>query len=209
MDELLGLIVLIGVGIISSHLKAKKAQQKSSRKMNGFEEAVESMREGKRNVNREVLAQFMPELLEEEEEIMPASPSKPAAPAQPTTKHAEPLVKASRPEKAIIQAAPPANPAGPILKKARQAPFVQMVPNPQPVLFMDHDEPEGTISTQGESAEEHARHRQKILAEEEAIRMEHEALQEIRHMNLQKLRTAVVMSEILDKPVSLRRRRTF
>ena len=74
------------------------------------------------------------------------------------------------------------------------------------VLQLDHDEPEGTVSTQGESAAEHAEHRQKILAEEARIREQQETLQELRHMNRQKLRRAVVMSEVLGKPVSLRPR---
>ena len=77
---------------------------------------------------------------------------------------------------------------------------------PEPVLLLDHDEPEGTVSTQGESTAEHAEHRQKILAEETRLREHQETLQELRHMNRQKLRQAVVMSEVLGKPVSLRPR---
>jgi len=77
---------------------------------------------------------------------------------------------------------------------------------PDPVLYLDHDEPEGTVSTQGESAVEHARHRQKVLGEEARLRQQQETLQELRHLNRQKLRSAVVMSEVLGKPVSLRPR---
>ena len=102
----------------------------------------------------------------------------------------------------MAQAAKPkAKPAEPMAKPAKPVPK-----QAAPVLHLENDDPEGSISTQGESAQEHARHRQKILAEEEQLRREHEDLQEIRSMNLEKLRTAVVMSEVLGKPVSLRRR---
>ena len=77
---------------------------------------------------------------------------------------------------------------------------------PEPMLLSDHDEPEGTVSTQGESTEEHAGHHQKILAEEARMQEVQETLQELRHMNRQKLRQAVVMNEVLGKPVSLRPR---
>ena len=85
-------------------------------------------------------------------------------------------------------------------------PISQAPSKPAPALHPEHDEPEGTVSTQGESAEEHARHRQKLLAEEQARREQHETLRQLQHMNTQKLRAAVVMSEVLGKPVSLRNR---
>lgn len=59
---------------------------------------------------------------------------------------------------------------------------------------------------EGESPLEHAAHRQRVIAEEERVRREHAQLRELRSANLQKLRSAVVMREILDKPVSLRPR---
>ena len=77
---------------------------------------------------------------------------------------------------------------------------------PEPVLLLDHDEPEGTVSTQGESAAEHAEHRREVLAEEARLHEHQETLQELRHLNRQKLRQAVVMSEVFGKPVSLRPR---
>ncbi|MBP3409442.1 MAG: hypothetical protein J6J78_08460 [Clostridia bacterium] len=91
-------------------------------------------------------------------------------------------------------------------KPAKPARAAKPVKAPAPVLHLDHDEPEGTISTQGESAAEHAEHRQKILAEEAKLREQQQTLQELRHLNRQKLRSAVVMSEVLGKPVSLRPR---
>ena len=76
---------------------------------------------------------------------------------------------------------------------------------PQPIVEL-HAEPEGSISTQGESDEEHAEHRRRIAAEEAMRQQEHETLRELREANLEKLRAAVVMSEVLGKPVSLRPR---
>ena len=65
---------------------------------------------------------------------------------------------------------------------------------------------EGFISTQGESIEEHAEHRRKIAEEEAQHRQEREALNDLRNANREKLRAAVVMSEVLGKPVALRPR---
>lgn len=65
---------------------------------------------------------------------------------------------------------------------------------------------EGFISTQGESAEEHAEHRRRIAEEEAQRHQELEALNDLRHANREKLRAAVVMSEVLGKPVALRPR---
>lgn len=65
---------------------------------------------------------------------------------------------------------------------------------------------EGAISTQGESEAEHAEHRRRIAAEEAARRLEREALRDLREANRDKLRTAVIMSDVLSKPVALRPR---
>lgn len=60
---------------------------------------------------------------------------------------------------------------------------------------------------EGESRAEHARHVERIRREEEELRRQQDELAELRNVNIEKLRSAVVMSEILDKPVSLRPRR--
>jgi len=61
-------------------------------------------------------------------------------------------------------------------------------------------------STQGERPSEHARHLERIAAEEKR-QAEAAALQsELRSINRRKLRQAVIMSEILSKPVALRPR---
>lgn len=182
MDDLIGLLVIIGIGVISSARKRKKAQQKAAQKARAFQDAAEIMDENKKPFDAGEWKKFLTEMEKKPE----------AKPAAPKVKAAQPKVKASRPQEQ--------KPA-PAAKAADVRPA-----GPAPVLLLENDDPEGSISTQGESAEEHAKHRQKILAEEEQLRREHETLRELRDMNLEKLRTAVVMSEVLGKPVSLRRR---
>ena len=60
---------------------------------------------------------------------------------------------------------------------------------------------------EGESRREHAAHKQRIAEEEARLHREREELKELRNVNLKKLRSAVVMSEVLGKPVALRGRR--
>ena len=86
----------------------------------------------------------------------------------------------------------------------KPAPAQPARPEPEPVLHVENDEPEGTVSTQGESHEEHARHRAEMLAAEQELLEQQETLRELRRMSTRKLRSAVVMSEVLGKPVSLR-----
>lgn len=185
MDGLISLLIIIGIAAISSSNKKKKQAKQAAnaaRKKQAFDDLAEMEKAARPAAARELVL----ELLKEEV----SSPK--ASPVHPAEKDAAPVQ--------LEMEIPPKKNAKPIVKLTPRT-------KPAPVLFMDHDEPEGSVSTQGESAEEHERHRQKILAEEEKIRSAHEELEEIRNMNLKKLRTAVVMSEILDKPVSLRSRR--
>ncbi len=75
-----------------------------------------------------------------------------------------------------------------------------------------NDEAEGSISTQGnfstqgESPEEHAVHQALIAVQEAMQHQEQEKLESLQNARLEELRTAVVMSEVLGKPVALRRR---
>ena len=91
------------------------------------------------------------------------------------------------------------------LEKKASSKKAKPVKKPRPIVEL-HGKPEGSISTQGESDEEHAEHRRRIAAEEEMRQQEHETLRELREANLERLRAAVVMSEVLGKPVSLRPR---
>lgn len=74
------------------------------------------------------------------------------------------------------------------------------------VLTVPPEHAEGAISTQGESDAEHELHLKQVRDAEQAQQEEHEALLELRRMNREKLRSAVVMSEVLGRPVSLRSR---
>ena len=84
-------------------------------------------------------------------------------------------------------------------------PRPQPKPAPQPAAGL-HTELEGYSSFEGESHEEHAEHLRRIEEEEAQRRQEREALDDLREANLDRLRAAVVMSEVLGKPVSLRPR---
>ena len=64
-------------------------------------------------------------------------------------------------------------------------------------------------SVEGETEAEHAAHRLRAEREEARIQVERAAEQVQTEINLQTLRSAVVMKEILDKPVSLRPRRRY
>ena len=59
-------------------------------------------------------------------------------------------------------------------------------------------------STQGESEAEHHRHMQKIAADERRRLTEKQQAEDARSAKLRRLRQAVIMSEVLSKPVSLR-----
>ena len=64
-------------------------------------------------------------------------------------------------------------------------------------------------SVEGETETEHAAHRLRAKREDMRIGVERAAEQALAEVNLQTLRSAVVMKEILDKPVSLRPRRRY
>lgn len=57
---------------------------------------------------------------------------------------------------------------------------------------------------EGESWREHAAHLARIAREEEKIARRLEEIKRLRDVNLEKLRSAVVMSEVLGKPMALR-----
>lgn len=183
MDGLISLLIVFGISALLSSGKRKKAQQKRAQKVRAFRDAAEVMKASPRPHAREEWEPF------------------PAEPEGPVLKPAAPLVQTPAVPEAsiapIVQAAP-----------QKKAPIVQPAPKQMPAVQAESTAPEGSVSTQGESDEEHAKHRQRILAQEEKLRSEQQAQQEARSMNLQALRTAVVMREILDRPVSLRRRRS-
>lgn len=62
----------------------------------------------------------------------------------------------------------------------------------------------GAVAAQGESEAEHAEHLQRMYAADQENRAQNETLRELRSMNRARLRQAVIMREILDRPVSMR-----
>ena len=73
-------------------------------------------------------------------------------------------------------------------------------PSPQPMHAVH-------FHNEGKHPDEIAENRTKVIEYERKNAELESARQEIREMDLKQLRNAVVMSEILDRPVSLRRRR--
>lgn len=114
------------------------------------------------------------------------TPVRPAPSAKPAVKAAKPTVKAAKP---AVAAAPAAAAAVPAAAMAAA--------------------PEGSISTQGEHPEAHALHQARIAAQEAQLRREWESMAELRNIRLENLRAAVVMSEVLGKPVALRPRNRY
>ena len=159
-----------------------------------------------------ILSSFSKKKKETQKRVAQARTAEPQSEAQPVKKTGQTKIPFTKEEWEAFLAEAKAQekkPVPPPMRKAKPvspAKAAKPARTPAPVLLLDHDEPEGTVSTQGESAAEHAGHRQRVLVEETRLREYQETLQELRHMNRQKLRQAVVMSEILGKPVSLRPR---
>ena len=106
----------------------------------------------------------------------------PTAPAKPVKAQAKPAAQPVKAAAAPIPATPSAPGTG----------SIRMDPNQ---------------GVEGETVAEHSMHRQRAAQAEAQAQIEQEALQALRAANLQALRNAVVMKEILDKPVALRPRR--
>lgn len=64
-------------------------------------------------------------------------------------------------------------------------------------------------ASEGETRAEHEAHNERVHAREQAERQYAEDARARRYANRQRLREAVIMREILDKPVSMRRNRTI
>lgn len=182
MDGLVVILIIIG---IVSRLNKKKQQEKA-RKAQQMADAF---------------AQAFPEA--EKEVPKPAKAVKKAP--KPEIKIPDPVQKAADSVlKAVEQEIPFTKEewAKFIADKGISAPKAP-APKKQPL-------PEGFSpalkSTQGESEAEHRRHIEKIAAEEKQLHQQAENLREMRSMNRQKLRQAVIMSEVLGKPVALRKR---
>jgi hypothetical protein len=62
----------------------------------------------------------------------------------------------------------------------------------------------GSVTAQGESEAEHAEHLHRMYEDDLRARTQNDTLQELRRMNRARLRQAVIMREILDRPISMR-----
>lgn len=206
MDWLIVLLIVIGVISRASKKKKQQAQKQFQQRQAGFDEAAE-LQQGGANRLAEVLRDVSKEL---EDELAPHRSSKPAKPAAqlPYTKEEwQKLFAAPKPQPKPVdkpKAAPAATPTE-----------ASATPTAAPIKALESKALErgvtGSIqlpleAMEGEAPLEHAAHRQRVIADEERLHQEHAQLRELRSANLQKLRSAVVMSEVLGKPVSLRAR---
>ena len=182
-----GLIaVLIIIGLVSSISKAAKKKKKDDGAQRTSERPSPTQPRPsatKIPYTREEWAEFL------KEEGVPEAVVQPKSAAQPekAVQAASPAPKKRR-EKAVQR--------GVSAPKAAPAATGSIAPDPMQ-------------SVEGETEAEHAAHRLRAEREEERIRIERAAEQVLTEVNLQTLRSAVVMKEILDKPVSLRPRRRY
>lgn len=130
---------------------------------------------------------------------------RPPCPAEPHAAHSKiPFTKAEWTAFLADMEAQEAKPKPSAKPRSAKPPKATTADNP--TRQIQTIQAEGSISTQGESAAEHAEHQRKMQDADMYLQKEQEALQELRQLNRQKLRNAVVMSEILGKPVALRSR---
>lgn len=201
MDWLIVLLIVIGVISRASKKKKQQAQKQFRQRQAGFDEAAE-LQQGGANRLAEVLRDISKEL---EDELAPHKSSKPAKPAAqlPYTKEEwQKLFAAPKPQPKPVdkpKAAPAATPT-----EASAASTAASIKALERGVTGSIQLP--LEAMEGEAPLEHAAHRQRVIADEERLHQEHAQLQELRSANLQKLRSAVVMSEVLGKPVSLRAR---
>lgn len=124
----------------------------------------------------------------------------PAQPVKPGTPQRVPFTKADW-QKMIEQQREV------VKQQTQEAPVIAGMPLEEG--FSQETYSEGLFSTQGESEAEHAEHVQKLQEAEAQLQSEKAVLAELHRSGRDELRKAVVMSEVLGKPVSLRSRRVY
>lgn len=192
LDGLIALLIIIGiVTSISKSSKKKKAAQ-AQRKAERPSPAQPKASTTKIPYTREEWEAFLAD----------ADGEAAAEPAAPKKAEAKPAAKPENATKAAV-AAP---------QKRRAQSVQQSVSAPAPKAASAGG---GSIAldpmqgVEGEPEAEHAAHRLRAAREDARIQIERAAEQAQTEVNLQTLRSAVVMKEILDKPVSLRPRRRY
>lgn len=192
MESLLSILLIVGLVALSSSNRKKKAQRKQAQQKRAFAEAAQMNGQDKKSRAMEEWQNFLKETA--------GGAAVPATMQSAVKKQPDRMQQtgtAKTPAKLSFKAAAP---------KVVQASRPKPAPAPEVSEVSMQVSMEGMISTQGESAEEQAAHLAKIHTEEERLHQTQQTLQEIRNLNRKKLRSAVVMSEVLGKPVSLRSR---
>lgn len=180
MESLLSILLIVALVALSSSNRKKKAQRKQAQQKRAFAEAAQMNGQDKKSRAMEEWQNFLKET---------------TGGAAVSTTMQSVVRKPTDTEQPVETIKAPARLPARVFHEAR--------PKPAPAPEVPQ---EGMSSTQGESAEEHAAHLAKIHTEEERLHQTQQTLQEIRNLNRKKLRSAVVMSEVLGKPVSLRSR---
>ena len=196
------IVVLIIIGIVSRSNKKKKQTQR--RQQQAWQDAAAAMDAAEKpkghippkvrteissfvkELGSDVLDNGIPTVREAVQEIRGALPTK--KPPRP-----------SMPKKAAPQPAAPA--AGSLhYQPACYEPMAAQRLTAQRLT---------TVHPEGETHEEHAAHVERIRAGEQQLQAAQSREEILRSVNLKNLRTAVIMSEVLGKPVSLRPRGQF
>ena len=190
MDGLI--VVLIIIGIVSRMSKNKKKQAEAAKRARAraFADAAEAVRNAKK-----VIEPARRGIVRAVEEEIPF-----------TAADWDAFLKNAVPEKPAAAAVVPEK-----AEKPSEGMAMKPKPSPEGRKSLKQPLPEGFSpalkSTQGESHAEHSRHVEKILLEEKQQAQKQQELRSLRSINRQKLREAVIMSEVLGKPVALRARR--
>ena len=182
LDGLIVLLIIIGVVTSISKSNKKKKAAAAQKRAEVPSPAQQKAGPTKIPYTREEWEQFLADA--EGEAAAKPAPAKKAAAKPAAPKPAPQKRKASAPQMNVAAPAPAAMSTGSIALDPRQ-------------------------SVEGETEAEHAAHRLRAAQEDMRIGVERAAEQALAEVNLQTLRSAVVMKEILDKPVSLRPRRRY
>ena len=182
LDGLIVLLIIIGVVTSISKSNKKKKAAAAQKRAEVPSPAQQKAGPTKIPYTREEWEQFLADA--EGEAAAKPTPAKKAAAKPAAPKPAPQKRKANAPQMNVAAPAPAAMSTGSIALDPRQ-------------------------SVEGETEAEHAAHRLRAAQEDMRIGVERAAEQALAEVNLQTLRSAVVMKEILDKPVSLRPRRRY
>ena len=182
LDGLIALLIIIGVVTSISKSNKKKKAAAAQKRAEVPSPAQQKAGPTKIPYTREEWEQFLADA--EGEAAAKPAPAKKAAAKPAAPKPAPQKRKANAPQMNVAAPAPAAMSTGSIALDPRQ-------------------------SVEGETEAEHAAHRLRAAQEDMRIGVERAAEQALAEVNLQTLRSAVVMKEIIDKPVSLRPRRRY